>query len=119
MMILCEKRLSFRKSRKHKKAKSPKEKKPKKRKSDNDSSDDEDIIDEILSEDYSPLLKYGFGIKTFITMNLMLILCFIILSVSYMPLGIAYASWPALADSYLTMFTIGNMGESKTKCLRN
>jgi len=119
MMILTEKKRSLRISRKHKKAKSPKEKKPKKRKSDNDSSSDEDIIDGILKEDYRPILKYGFGIKTFITMNFMLILCFLILSVSYMPLGIAYASWPALADSYLTMFTIGNMGESKTECLRN
>ena len=47
-----------------------------------------------------------------------MLLTFSALSLCYIPLGISYSRWSALADDFLPKVSIGNMGQAKTYCDR-
>ena len=80
-------------------------------------------IESKVKDRYSdPVQYFGFGIMSFYGLLKGMIVMMFLLTLSHVPLMLSYSSWNALNMRSLgtvNQFTIGNMGESRTRCIQS
>lgn len=81
----------------------------------------DDAPDFFLEEGEDPINRLGYGIISYFSLIKTLMQLYFVLTLVNLPTILEFQSFSAYEGenmSFLTKFTLGNMGESKTKCIQ-